>query len=240
MGCCLPSRGLTPEQAIYQFISGYTAKVAGTKGRRARPAAHLLHLFGAPFMVHHPCVYAELLRRRDEEHGSTCWLVNTGWTRRRLRKGKRINIKYTRAMVEAALSGKLDDVEYHIDPVFGLHVPLAVPGVPADVLDPRSTWSEGSGYDEQALKLARLFHENFQKYADGTSETIRQRRPQRRRGGIDGPRARRSPARERGLLPGLLKLKYRHLLRCPSISLTAAAGRPPHSLDFGRLASNGI
>jgi phosphoenolpyruvate carboxykinase (ATP) len=172
-GVLPPIARLTPAQAMYQFISGYTAKVAGTEKGVKEPQPTFSTCFGAPFMVHHPSVYAELLGRKIEQHNVNCWLINTGWTGGAYGVGSRIKIAYTRAMINAALAGKLDNVEYREDPIFGLHVPTAVPGVPAEVLEPRGTWSSADEYDEKATHLAQLFHENFQKYADGTSEEIK-------------------------------------------------------------------
>jgi phosphoenolpyruvate carboxykinase (ATP) len=176
-GVLPPIARLTSAQAMYQFISGYTAKVAGTEKGVKEPQPTFSTCFGAPFMVQHPSVYAELLGRKIDEHNVNCWLINTGWTGGPYGVGTRIKIGYTRAMVNAVLAGKLDDVEYREDPIFGLHVPVAVPDVPAEVLDPKSTWSNGDEYDDKATHLATLFHENFQKYADGTPEAIKSAGP---------------------------------------------------------------
>ncbi|MBC8146337.1 MAG: phosphoenolpyruvate carboxykinase [bacterium] len=172
-GVLPPIARLTSAQAMYQFLSGYTAKVAGTEKGVKEPQPTFSTCFGAPFMVHHPSVYAELLGRKIEEHNVNCWLINTGWTGGAYGVGNRIKIAFTRAMINAALAGELDNVEYRDDPFFGLHVPTKVPGVPADVLDPRGTWQNKDEYDEKATHLAQLFHENFLKYADGTSEEIK-------------------------------------------------------------------
>jgi phosphoenolpyruvate carboxykinase (ATP) len=172
-GVLPPIARLTSPQAMYQFISGYTAKVAGTEKGVKEPQPTFSTCFGAPFMVHHPSVYAELLGKKIDEHKVSCWLINTGWTGGAYGVGNRIKIAYTRSMINAALAGELDNVEYREDPIFGLHVPTSIPGVPAEVLDPRGTWSNKDEYDEKATHLAQLFHENFQKYADGASEEIK-------------------------------------------------------------------
>jgi len=172
-GVLPPIARLTSAQAMYQFISGYTAKVAGTEKGVKEPQPTFSTCFGAPFMVHHPSVYAELLGRKIDEHNVNCWLINTGWVGGAYGVGHRIKIAYTRAMINAALAGELDHVEYREDPIFGLHVPTSVPGVPVEVLDPRGSWADAAEYDEKATHLAQLFHENFQKYADGTSDEIR-------------------------------------------------------------------
>lgn len=172
-GVLPPIAKMTTAQAMYQFISGYTAKVAGTEKGVTEPQPTFSTCFGAPFMVHHPSVYAALLGKKIEEHGVNCWLVNTGWTGGPYGTGSRIKIAYTRAMINGALSGALNDVEYREDPVFGLNVPTHVEGVPDDVLNPRGTWADPELYDEKALSLARQFHDNFQKYAEGTSDEIK-------------------------------------------------------------------
>ncbi|HET9135418.1 MAG TPA: phosphoenolpyruvate carboxykinase (ATP) [Candidatus Kapabacteria bacterium] len=171
-GVLPPISKLTKEQAMYHFISGYTAKLAGTERGVTEPEPNFSTCFGAPFMVHHPSVYAELLGKRIDEHGSKIWLVNTGWTGGPYGIGKRMNLPYTRAMVNAALNGMLDTVETELDPFFGLHVPKSVPGVPNEVLNPRNTWDDKSAYDRDAKELAGRFIENFKKYAAGTSEAI--------------------------------------------------------------------
>ena len=172
-GVLPPIARLTPAQAMYQFLSGYTAKVAGTEKGVKEPQPTFSTCFGAPFMVHHPSVYAQLLGAKIEQHNVNCWLINTGWTGGAYGVGHRIKIAYTRAMINAALAGDLDNVEYREDAFFGLHVPTSVPGVPQEVLDPRGTWTNADEYDEKATHLAQLFHENFLKYADGTSEEIK-------------------------------------------------------------------
>lgn len=173
-GVLPPISKLTPEQAMYHFISGYTAKVAGTeKGLSKDPQATFSTCFGAPFMVHHPNVYAELLRDRIAKHGVDCWLVNTGWTGGPFGEGTRMKIAYTRAMVRAALNGSLAQVATIVDPVFGLPVPVSCPDVPPEVLQPRNTWREARAYDEKAQHLAGLFRKNFEQFADGVSEEVK-------------------------------------------------------------------
>jgi phosphoenolpyruvate carboxykinase (ATP) len=165
-GVLPPVARLTPEQAMYHFLSGYTAKVAGTEKGIKEPQATFSTCFGGPFMVHHPMVYARLLGERIRQHQSQCWLVNTGWTGGPYGVGQRMKIAYTRAMVDALLNGELMDVSYTKDPVFGVQVPQSCPGVPADVLNPRSTWADCEAYDQQAQKLAGMFMANFAQFAD--------------------------------------------------------------------------
>jgi len=179
-GVLPPIAKLSTPQAMYQFISGYTAKVAGTEKGVTEPQPTFSACFGAPFMVHHPSVYASLLGRKIEEHGVNCWLVNTGWTGGPYGTGSRMKIAHTRAMVNAALSGALDNAEYREDPIFGLSVPTHVEGVPDEVLDPRSTWSDPEAYDEKAYGLAQQFNDNFKKYAEGTPEEIKAAAPRMR------------------------------------------------------------
>ena len=176
-GVLPPIAKMTSPQAMYQFISGYTAKVAGTEKGVTEPQPTFSTCFGAPFMVHHPSVYASLLGKKIEEHNVNCWLVNTGWTGGPYGVGSRIKIAYTRAMINAVLSGGLDNAEYREDPIFGLQVPLHVEGVPDEVLDPRGTWSNPEAYDEKAYNLAQQFNDNFQKYAEGTPEEIKAAAP---------------------------------------------------------------
>ncbi|MBS1913975.1 MAG: phosphoenolpyruvate carboxykinase (ATP) [Bacteroidetes bacterium] len=176
-GVLPPIARLTPAQAMYQFISGYTAKVAGTEKGVTEPQPTFSTCFGAPFMVHHPSVYATLLGKKIQEHGADCWLVNTGWTGGPYGVGSRIKIAYTRAMINAALSGKLADVEYREDPIFGFKVPLHVEGVPDEVLTPRNTWADPEAYDEKAYSLAQQFNDNFQKYAEGTPDEVKAAAP---------------------------------------------------------------
>jgi phosphoenolpyruvate carboxykinase (ATP) len=176
-GVLPPISRLTKEQALYHFISGYTAKLAGTERGVTTPEPNFSTCFGAPFMVHHPNVYADLLGKKIEEHEAKCWLVNTGWTGGPYGVGKRMHLPYTRAMVNEALAGALDNVETTEDPIFGLHIPKSVPNVPNEVLNPRDTWSDKAAYDKQAKDLAAKFNENFKKYAEGTAEAIRKAGP---------------------------------------------------------------
>ena len=176
-GVLPPISKLTKEQAMYHFISGYTAKVAGTERGVTEPEPNFSTCFGAPFMVHHPNVYADLLGKKIEEHGVRCWLVNTGWTGGPYGIGKRMHLPYTRAMVDSALAGELDNVKTVKDPIFGVEIPQHVPNVPDEVLNPRDTWQDKSAYDKQAADLAKRFAENFKKYADGTSDAIKKAGP---------------------------------------------------------------
>ncbi len=169
-GVLPPIARLTPAQAMYHFLSGYTAKVAGTEAGVTEPQATFSSCFGAPFLPLHPPVYAELLGDRIERHKAKIWLVNTGWTGGPHGVGKRIEIPKTRAMLHAALTGALDSVEFRVDPVFGLQVPTTCPGVEPGVLDPRSTWSDKAAYDAKARELARRFIENFKKFSNASAE----------------------------------------------------------------------
>jgi len=172
-GVLPPISRLTPEQAMYHFISGYTAKVAGTEKGITEPVPNFSACFGAPFMPMHPFTYAKLLGEKIARHDARVWLVNTGWSGGPYGVGKRMKISYTRAMVAAALSGALCDIETTPDPVFGLNVPVSVPNVPDQVLQPRNTWAHGAAYDEQAQKLARMFVDNFKQFADEVSEKVK-------------------------------------------------------------------
>jgi len=171
-GVLPPIARLTPEQAMYYFLSGYTAKVAGTETGVTEPQATFSACFGAVFMVWHPTKYAEMLGELLTQHDAKVWLVNTGWTGGAYGTGKRMKLSYTRAMVKAALAGTLDDAPTTIDPIFGLAIPDAVPDVPAGVLDARGTWNDGAAYDAQARKLAGMFRENFGKFGEQVSATI--------------------------------------------------------------------
>jgi phosphoenolpyruvate carboxykinase (ATP) len=163
-GVLPPVARLTPEQAMYYFLSGYTAKLAGTERGVTEPEATFSTCFGAPFLVHHPRVYAELLGKKIAEHRSTVWLVNTGWSGGPYGVGQRMKIRYTRAMVTAILEGSLQDVPSEADPVFGIHVPVACPGVPPEVLKPRNTWADKEAYDAKARELAARFVKNFEQF----------------------------------------------------------------------------
>ena len=163
-GVMPPIARLTPAQAMYHFLSGYTAKVAGTERGVTEPSATFSTCFGAPFMPRHPAVYGELLKRLIAEHGADCWLVNTGWTGGAHGTGHRMPIKATRALLSAALDGSLKTVQFRTDPNFGFEVPVLVPGVDPAILDPRSTWADKAAYDRQAAKLVKMFQENFTKF----------------------------------------------------------------------------
>ena len=176
-GVLPPLAKLTPEQAMYHFLSGYTAKVAGTERGIVEPKATFSSCFGAPFMAQHPSVYAALLGRKIDEHKVTCWLVNTGWTGGPYGTGSRMKIAYTRAMINAALGGKLDGVAFAPDPVFGVLVPSSCPGVPSEVLAPRSTWADPKAYDPQARKLAHMFVENFAQFGAEVSDAVKAAAP---------------------------------------------------------------
>ncbi len=159
-----PVAKLTPEQAMYHFLSGYTAKVAGTERGVTEPSVTFSTCFGAPFLPLHPSVYARMLGQRLAKHQSQVWLVNTGWTGGPPGTGSRIKLRYTRRMVHAALGGELEGVPTRTDPVFGVEVPERIEGVPAELLDPRRTWADGAAYDAQATKLADMFVKNFAEY----------------------------------------------------------------------------
>ena len=163
-GVLPPIARLSPAGAMYHFLSGYTAKVAGTEKGVTEPKATFSTCFGAPFMVLHPTVYAKFLGERIARHNAKVWLVNTGWTGGPYGVGSRMKIAHTRAMIKAALSGELDNAAYSIDPHFNLEVPQAVAGVPTEVLNPRSTWPNPADYDVQAAKLAAMFRENFKDF----------------------------------------------------------------------------
>ena len=173
-GVLPPVSKLSTGQAMYQFISGYTAKVAGTETGITEPKPTFSACFGAPFLPLHPAAYAEMLGKKLEKHKVNVWLINTGWTggAHGSGSGSRIKLSYTRAMITAALEGKLDKTEYAFDPVFGFAVPQDCPGVPHEILNPRNTWTDKQAYDERAAFLAGLFRKNFQKYAAGVSKEI--------------------------------------------------------------------
>jgi len=163
-GVLPPIARLTPQQAMYFFLSGYTAKVAGTERGVSEPQPTFSACFGAAFLVWHPTKYASMLGKLLREHRSSVWLINTGWSGGPYGTGKRIRLAYTRAMVNAALDGDLDDVRAELDPFFGLAIPVEVKGVPSGVLNPRKTWADVAAYDAQAKKLAGMFRENFEKF----------------------------------------------------------------------------
>jgi phosphoenolpyruvate carboxykinase (ATP) len=171
-GVLPPISKLSNEQAMYQFISGYTAKVAGTETGITEPKATFSACFGAPFLPLHPARYATMLGEKMNQHKVNVWLVNTGWTGGSYGKGSRMKLDYTRAMISAAIEGYLDEVEYDQLPVFNLSVPSCCPGVPTDLLNPRSTWEDKNAYDTTVRELARLFIKNFENYAQGVTEDL--------------------------------------------------------------------
>jgi phosphoenolpyruvate carboxykinase (ATP) len=171
-GILPPIARLTPQQAMYHFMSGYTAKVAGTERGVTEPKATFSACFGAPFLPMHPAVYAKMLGQKIEQHGAQVWMVNTGWTGGPYGTGTRMKIAYTRAMVRAALDGRLSDVKTIPHEVFGTGVPEQVPDVPADVLSPRNTWKDKNEYDTRAKALAKLFSENFGKYSSQAASDV--------------------------------------------------------------------
>ena len=172
-GVLPPIAKLDPGQAMYQFISGYTAKVAGTETGITEPKPTFSACFGAPFLPLHPGKYAAMLGEKMRKHQVNVWLINTGWTGGSFGVGHRMKLSYTRSMITAALEGKLDKVETTTDPVFGYAVPVAVPGVPSEILNARNTWADKQAYDKMAQFLADLFKNNFKKYAAGVSDEIK-------------------------------------------------------------------
>jgi phosphoenolpyruvate carboxykinase (ATP) len=164
-GVLPPIAKLSPSQAMYHFLSGYTAKVAGTeKGLGKEPQATFSTCFGAPFMPRHPSVYGNMLRGLIARHEVNCWLLNTGWTGGKFGTGRRMPIKATRALLDAALSGVLASQPMRTDPLFGFQVPLALPGVDPEILNPRETWADKAAYDAQARALVDMFRANFEKF----------------------------------------------------------------------------
>jgi phosphoenolpyruvate carboxykinase (ATP) len=172
-GVLPPISRLTADQAQYHFISGYTAKLAGTEIGVKEPVATFSACFGAPFMPRHPGEYAAMLAERLDGHGVRAWLVNTGWTGGPYGTGERMDINHTRSMVRAVLDGRLDGIPTATDPIFGVEVPTSCPDVPSEFLQPRATWADHDAYDRQANALARMFANNFAAYADGVSESVR-------------------------------------------------------------------
>ncbi len=171
-GVLPPIARLTPDAAMYHFLSGYTAKVAGTEKGVTEPKATFSTCFGAPFLPLAPSRYARMLGEKIARHHARVWLVNTGWTGGAYGVGKRMKIAYTRAMIRAALSGALDGVAYEKDPIFNLEIPVTCPDVPSEVLRPRSTWADGAAYDVQARKLAQMFVENFKTFEQGVTAEV--------------------------------------------------------------------
>jgi len=163
-GVLPPLSRLTPEQAMYHFMSGYTAKVAGTEAGVTEPQATFSTCFGAPFMPLPPKAYAEMLGSRLREHNAQCWLVNTGWQGGPYGVGKRMSLPYTRAMVDALVGGKLAKVEFEVEPAFGFSIPKMCPGVPSELLNPRNSWKDKAAYDKMAAELSSLFAKNFQQF----------------------------------------------------------------------------
>ncbi len=172
-GVLPPIARLTPAQAMYHFLSGFTSKVAGTERGVTEPEPTFSTCFGAPFMPRRPEVYGNLLREKIAQHGATCWLVNTGWTGGAYGTGSRMPIKATRALLSAALDGSLADVAFRKDPNFGFEVPVSVPGVDDTLLDPRRTWADPAAYDAQAGKLVQMFAENFEQYLPHIDEDVK-------------------------------------------------------------------
>jgi phosphoenolpyruvate carboxykinase (ATP) len=171
-GVMPPIARLTAEQAMYHFLSGYTAKVAGTERGVTEPSATFSACFGAPFLPLHPGVYAKMLGDRIARHGVKVWMVNTGWTGGPYGVGSRMKLPHTRTMVRAALSGALDQGGFVRDPVFGVEMPAEVPGVPTEVLTPRGTWADSAAYDAQARRLVTMFRENFEQYRPQVPEAV--------------------------------------------------------------------
>ena len=176
-GVLPPVSRLTPEQAMYHFISGYTAKVAGTEVGVTEPEATFSPCFGGPFLVWHPAKYAELLAQKLRAHSAQTWLINTGWSGGPYGVGERIQLKHTRAIVDAIHSGALQDERVEHEPVFGFAVPVSCPGVPSEILLPKNTWADTTKYDAAAKKLASQFSKNFEKYVDTASAEIRSAGP---------------------------------------------------------------
>ncbi len=176
-GVLPPIAKMTPEQAMYHFISGYTSKLAGTELGITEPTTTFSACFGEPFMVLHPFEYAKLLKERINKHQVDCWLVNTGWTGGPYGVGKRMHLPYTRALVNAALDGSLKDVEFEPDPIFKVLVPRSAPDVPQEILKPRNTWEDKDAYDRKAKELAVKFKENFANYSEKVSPDVRDAGP---------------------------------------------------------------
>ena len=178
-GVLPPIARLTPEQAMYHFLSGYTARVAGTEIGVTEPEATFSTCFGAPFMPRHPSVYGNLLKERINRGGVKCWLVNTGWSGGKATDPgiKRMPIKATRALLNAALDGSLNSAEFREDPNFGFDVPIAVPGVDSKLLDPRGAWADAQAYDKTAQDLVRKFIDNFEQFAAHVDESVRKSAP---------------------------------------------------------------
>jgi len=176
-GVLPPVSKLTPAQAMYHYISGYTAKVAGTEMGITEPTATFSPCFGGPFLVWKPARYAEMLAEKMKEHEANVWLVNTGWSGGAFGTGARMKLKITRAIIDAIHNGSLAKVETKPDPVFGIAVPTSCPNVPSEILQPRNTWADKSAYDATAKRLSGLFRDNFQRYASDVSPDVREAGP---------------------------------------------------------------
>ena len=176
-GVLPPLARLTPQQAMYYFLSGYTAKVAGTEAGVTEPEATFSACFGAPFMALPPLTYAQLLGERIAKHNVAVWLINTGWSGGSYGQGQRIKLSFTRSMVKAVLSGAMTDAPMKADPVFGISVPVSCPGVPSEILAPRKTWKDPAAYDKKARELAGMFESNFKENASDAPSEVRQAGP---------------------------------------------------------------
>ena len=171
-GVLPPISKLDAGQAMYQFISGYTAKVAGTEAGVTEPKSTFSACFGAPFLPLHPGQYAAMLGKKMKENDVKIWLINTGWSGGSYGVGSRMKLSYTRAMITAALEGKLDNVQYEAHPIFGILMPATCPNTPEEILNPKNTWADKAAYDATAKKLAQQFIDNFKKYESGVTEEI--------------------------------------------------------------------
>src|SRR5690606_15621564 len=177
-GVLPPISKLTPGQAMYHFISGYTAKVAGTEMGVTEPQTTFSACFGAAFLPLHPTTYGEMLGKKIKENNVKVWLINTGWSGGSFGVGSRISLKYTRAMIIAALDGKLDNVSYETHEIFGLAMPTECEGVPTEILNPKNTWEDKAGYDAKANHLANQFVKNFEQFESAANEEIMAAAPQ--------------------------------------------------------------
>ncbi len=174
-----PVSKLTKGQAMFHFISGYTAKVAGTEEGVTEPQTTFSACFGAPFMPLHPTKYAEMLGVKMKKHDVNVWLINTGWSGGSYGAGKRISLKYTRAMITAILNNEINDVLYTKHEIFGLNMPNSCPNVPSELLNPKNTWENKNDYDLKAKELANAFNQNFEQFADNASEEILEAAPKK-------------------------------------------------------------
>jgi phosphoenolpyruvate carboxykinase (ATP) len=163
---------LTPQQAMYYFISGYTAKIAGTEAGIVEPQSTFSACFGAPFLPLHPFQYAKMLGEKIKSHEAKVWLINTGWTGGSYGTGTRIPLALTRAMIKAALGGELDQVKTETHPIFNFAMPVTCPGAPEEILDPKTTWADKNKYDQKAKQIATEFNANFEKYRKGTDDEV--------------------------------------------------------------------